>query len=84
MIHISDIEAMKEFIFPIPNNKKIFKYLKQTFIKVLILQFFDLECNIWIKINTSNYFIDRVLSQLNLNLKKMLNNLYSNKSNFAQ
>lgn len=37
-------------------------HLRQIFIKALIVQHFDLECHIRIKINVSGYAITRVLS----------------------
>ena len=48
LIHIPIIEAIEEFIFLIFNIKKILNYLKQAFIKVPILQHFDLKSHIWI------------------------------------
>ena len=51
-------------MFPTPDIKKTFNYLRQAFIKALILQYFDLESHIQIETNVSNYVIDRILSQL--------------------
>lgn len=41
-----------------------FNQLRQTFIKALILQYFDVECYIWIETNAFGYTISSVLNQL--------------------
>ena len=43
IIYMPNIETMKKSTFLILNAKKTFNYLKQTFIKALILQCFDLK-----------------------------------------
>lgn len=64
---LSNIEATQTPIFLIFNAKKAFIQLKEAFIKGLILQDFDLECHIWIKMEALCYAISRVLSQLVFN-----------------
>ena len=73
LMHISNIRAIKKSIFLNPNAKKVFNYLKQAFIKALILQYFDLECYIQIKTNITRYAISKVLSQFNLNFDALPN-----------
>ena len=46
LICIPNIKAIKKLTFLNPNAKKIFNYLKQTFIKGPILQHFDLKSHI--------------------------------------
>ena len=41
-----NIRAMKKLIFLISNAKKAFNYLKQTFIKAPIFQYFNLKSDI--------------------------------------
>ena len=48
--------------FLIPNTRTAFNYLWLTFIKTLILCYFNLEYYIWIKIDTLSYAISRVLN----------------------
>ena len=60
-----NIGAIEEPSFLIPGHKKVFKYLKYAFMEASILQHFDLECHIQIKINTWGYAINRVPSYLN-------------------
>ena len=43
LTYVPNIGAIKELIFLTLNAKKIFNYLKQAFIKILIFQHFDLE-----------------------------------------
>ena len=62
--HISTIGAIQKPTFLNPSTKEVFNYLRQVFIKAPILQHFDLESYIQIKINVSNYAIGRVFSQL--------------------
>ena len=62
-----NIQIMKELIFIIFDAKKVFNYLKQAFIKVLILYYYDPKSHIWVKTNRSSYVIRRVLSQLSIN-----------------
>ena len=46
LMHISNIGAMEKSIFLTLKVKKIFKYLKQVFIKAPIFQHFDLKSHI--------------------------------------
>ena len=46
----------------IPNAKQVFTQLWQAFTKVLIFQHFNLEYNIWIKINVLGYAIKFMLN----------------------
>ena len=48
--------------FLISKARIAFTQLRQAFIKVLILQYFDLKCHIWIETNASDYIIGGVLS----------------------
>ena len=41
-----------------------FNHLWLAFTKALILQYFDPECHIWIKTDTSSYAISKMLNQL--------------------
>ena len=50
-----------------PNARQSFTQLKQTFIKALILQYFNLKCHIQIETDILIYVISRILSQLTLN-----------------
>ena len=43
LIYMLNIKAIKKSIFLTFNAKKFFNYLRQTFIKTLILQLFDLK-----------------------------------------
>lgn len=43
-------------------TRLVFIQLRQTFIKALILYYFDLTCHIWVKTNVLGYAIDIVLS----------------------
>ncbi len=54
-------------LFFITNTKKSFTKLRQAFIKVPILNHFDLERHIQIETDTSGYIIGKILSQLTLN-----------------
>lgn len=47
-------------------SKQAFVKLRQVFIEALILYHFDPESHIWININTLDYTINEVLSQLTL------------------
>ena len=58
------IRAMGEPIFLTPGAKKVFNQLRQAFIKAPIVQHFDPECHIRIKIDTLSNTIGKVLSQL--------------------
>ena len=64
---LTHFEATKEFIFLTPNAKKTFNYLRQAFIKVPILQYFDPKCHIQIESDALGYAIGEVLSQLTSN-----------------
>ena len=77
-----NIRAIRKFTSLISDVKKTFSYLWLAFIKTLILQHFNFESHIWIDTNASNYAINRVLSQLNLNFKALSNDL--TKSDFSQ
>ena len=50
--------------FLILNTRTTFNYLWLAFIKALILQYFDLECHIWIETDVLGYAISGILSQL--------------------
>ena len=50
--------------FLIPKARSAFNRLWLAFTKAPILQYFDLECHIWIKTNVLGYVISGVLSQL--------------------
>ena len=57
-----NLRVMGESIFLIPNGKKVFLYLRQTFIKTLIFWHFDLESHIQIKTDVLGYVIGRVFN----------------------
>ena len=76
---VPNIRATGEPNFLILNAKKVFNHLQLMLIRTLILQHFDLENHIQIKINALGYAIGGVLSQLNLASNTLLNN--SNDSN---
>ena len=57
-----NIKFTKEPIFITTNVKKTFNYLKQAFIKVLILLYLNLKSHFQIKTNASCYVIGEVLS----------------------
>ena len=80
---MSNIRTTRKLISLTFNAKKTFSYLKQTFIKTSILQYFDLKSHIWIKIDVLGYTIDKILSELNSNSNALLNNLCLNKSDFG-
>ena len=61
-MHMPNIGAIKKSTFLTSNTKEIFNHLKQIFIKILILQHFDLKYHIRIKINLSGYVISGMLS----------------------
>ena len=82
LTYMLNVEATKKSTFLTSNIKKIFNHLRQTFILTPIVQHFNLENYIQIKINTSSYTIGGVLSELNLDFDVLLNN--SNKSDFGQ
>ena len=82
--YMPNIGATGKPKFLTSDTKKAFNYLQLVFIKAPILQYFDLESHIQIKINASGYAIGRVLSQLNLNSNASPNNSNSNKSDFDQ
>ena len=60
-MYMPNIRVIKKSTFLIPNTKKTFNYFK-----ALILRHFSLENHIQIKINTSNYAKNKVLSLLKL------------------
>ena len=47
--------------------RQVITKLRQTYIEALILNHFNLKSYIYIKINTFDYAIDRILNQLTLN-----------------
>ena len=67
LTRIPNIRATREFTFLTSGAKEAFNYLRQVFIKAVILQNLDLESSIQIETNASSYAIGRVLSQLSLN-----------------
>lgn len=77
LTRLSNIKAIEKPMFLTLNGRKAFNYLRQTFIKALILQHFDLECHIMIKTNISGFPICRVFGSLRTFL------ITSNKSNLA-
>ena len=77
-----NIGATKKSIFLTPNATKAFNHLRLAFIKAPILQYFDLESHIQIETNLLGYAIDKVLSQLNLDVDASPNDLY--KFEFSQ
>ena len=64
LTYVSIFKATREPTFLTLDAKEAFNYLRQTFIKALILWHFDPECHIWIETNPSSYAIGGVLSQL--------------------
>ena len=50
--------------FLTPGARKTFNRLRLAFIKALNLQYFDLECYIWIETNALGYAIGDLLSKL--------------------
>ena len=75
--YISNIGATREQTFLILNSNGVFIYLKKTFLKTIMLQYFDLKCYIKIEPNELCYIINKILSQLNLNFnKKTLKNKF--------
>ena len=54
--------------FFIPGARLAFTKLRQAFVKALIFYYFDLERHIWMKIKVSGYAIDRVFTQLILDI----------------
>ena len=77
-----NIRAIREPNFLTFNVKNVFNYLQLAFIKVPILQYFDLKSYIQIETDVSGYAISGMLSQLNLNFNTSPNNLNLNKSDF--
>ena len=57
LTHMPNIRTTKEPTFLIPNVKKVFDYLRQTFFKTLIFKYFDQENHIWIETYASAYII---------------------------
>ena len=80
--HVSNIEATRKPNFLTFDAKKAFNHLRLVFIKVPILQHFDLKSHIRIEIDASGYAIGRVLSQLNFDSNALPND--SNESDFIQ
>lgn len=52
--------------FLTPKAKLAFDKLRQVFIKISILYYFDPKCHIWVKTDVSSYIIGTILSQLTL------------------
>lgn len=67
LTYIQNIWAIKKPIFLIFDAKKIFYYLRQVFIKALILQHFDFKYYIQIASDILDYAIGKVLSKLSTN-----------------
>ena len=61
LTNFGTIEARPKFLTP--NAKTTFNCLWLAFTEAPILQYFDLEYQIWIETDASSYTIDRVLSQ---------------------
>ena len=81
---VPNIGATGELHFLTFNAKKIFNYLRLTFIKAPIFRRFDLESHIQIETDASGFAIGRVLSQLNLNSDAPPNDSNLNRSDFSQ
>lgn len=64
LVKSSNSKTKKESKFLTFKVKETFNHLKQTFIKVSIIQQFYLEYHVQIKTNASDYVIKEVLSQL--------------------
>ena len=62
LTYVPNIKDFKKLIFPISNIKKVFNYLKQVLIKILIFCYFDLKYYIPIKINISNYTLIKIFN----------------------
>ena len=60
------VQATKSSDYLTLAAKKAFNYLRHVFIQVPILQYFDLERHIRIKIDALGYDIDTILTQLTL------------------
>lgn len=58
------LSKFKNSTFLTNNTKQAFVKLRQMFIKLLIFNYFDLKCYIWIEINISTYTIYDILNQL--------------------
>ena len=63
---VPNIGATEEPTFLTSDTRKAFNFLRQAFIKALILQYFDPECHIWIETDVSSYVIGGVLCQLDI------------------
>ena len=83
-IYIPNIRAIVKSNFLTSNAKKTFNHLQLVFIKVPILQHFDLKSYIRIETDISSYTINRILSQLKLDSNVPSNDLNLNQSNFGQ
>ena len=62
LMYMLNIGTIKKPIFLTPNAKKIFNYLREIFIKAIILQYFNLKSHIQIKTDVLGYAIGKVLS----------------------
>ena len=60
----ASFKAVDDFAFLTLEAKLAFLRLRQAFTEVHILHHFDPECYIWIKIDSSDYAIDSILSEL--------------------
>ena len=65
--HWDNCNNLEEPKFLTSEVKEVFNCLKQAFIKVPILWYFDPECHIRIKTDALSYVIEEVLSQLTPN-----------------
>lgn len=59
---LGNSNVIEKFKFLISKIRKAFNHLKQVFIKVLILQYFDPKYHIRIETNISDYTIEEVLN----------------------
>lgn len=81
--NLTRIRTTGEPIFLTSITRKAFEYLRQAFTKALILQHFDLESHLQMKIDTLGYTIEIVLSQLSFSWIAADGSIFSN-SNFGQ
>ena len=79
---VPNIGAIRKPSFLNSDAKKVFNHLRLAFIKVPILQHFDLKSHIRIETDASSYAIGKILSQLNFDSNIPSKDL--NKSDFGQ
>ena len=60
------IKLIGSLEFFIVRARRVFTKLRQAFIKVLIIYYFDLKVYIWIETDVLSYVTDRILNQLSL------------------